>query len=218
MELGDRTLIAVWAGSLGATRINEAVRALAVRWRDREDLAIHHVVGRRDWADFGSPPPEIDGGGLVYRTVEYEDDMPSVLVGADAGVCRAGASTVTELAVAGLPAVVVPFPGATRDHQRANARELVEAGGAVMELDADLDVDRLAELLGPIVDDAGTRRRMSSAAASVARPDAARDVARLLLVAGGLGDDGGGEGGEGDGRAGGRASGRDEETGAGGMP
>lgn len=186
VDLDGRTVIAVWAGSLGATRINEAVRGLAVRWKDRDDIAVHHVVGRRDWSSFGAPPAEITDAAIVYRTVEYENDMPSVLVGSDVGVCRAGASTVTELAVAGLPAVLVPFPAATRDHQRANARELENAGGAVVVADAELDGDRLAELLGPIVDDRQARERMSEAATSVARPDAARKVADLLLEAGGI--------------------------------
>ena len=187
-RVGDRVLVAVWAGSLGATRVNRAVRDLAIRWADRDDLAIYHVVGRRDWADFGQPPPEVAGRdrGLCYLTVEYEDHMPDLLVAADVAVCRAGASTVTELAVAGLPAVLVPFPGATRDHQRANAAELCDAGGATLVADADLTGERLAGLLEGPVGDRAQRLAMAAAAASVARPDAARDVAALLLDAAGM--------------------------------
>lgn len=174
----DEIVLAVWSGSLGATSVNRAVGDLAERWHDRSGVIIHHVIGRRDWPTFGHT--DIDGA-LDYRTIEYEDDMPSLLVSADVAVCRAGASTVTELAVAGLPSVLVPLPGAPRDHQRANTRELRESGGAVVLDDAMLDADTLAAALGPIVADAEHRRAMAAAASSVGRPDAADAVARLVL-------------------------------------
>jgi UDP-N-acetylglucosamine:LPS N-acetylglucosamine transferase len=187
----DRVLIAVWAGSLGATTVNQAVRDLAVQWADRDDVIIYHVVGRRDWERFATPPPEVADragsgrDGLCYLTVEYENHMPDLLVGADFAICRSGASTVTELAVAGLPAVLVPFPGATRDHQKANTAELADAGGALVLADADVSGPRLAELLDGPVGDRVTRSTMAEAAASVARPEAAADVARLLVQAAG---------------------------------
>ena len=117
----DRVVIGVWSGSLGARSVNDAVRALAVRWAGRTDVALRHVVGRRDWEHFREPPPEVAAGALVYQVIEYEDRMPLLLVAADLAVCRSGASTVAELAIAGLPAVLVPLPIAPRDHQRANA-------------------------------------------------------------------------------------------------
>lgn len=182
----DRTVIAVWSGSLGATRINEVVRALAERWADRSDVAIRHVVGRRDWERFATPPAAVADGPLLYQLVEYEDRMPDLLVAADVAVCRAGASTVAELAIAGLPAVLVPLPIAPRDHQRANGRELVDAGGAIIVDDADLDVDRLAAELDLLIADRDRRASMAAAAASVARPDAARRVAAIVIEVGGL--------------------------------
>ena len=182
----DRTLVAVWSGSLGARSVNTAVRELAVRWADRDDLALYHVVGRRDFDDFVDHPPEVVGARLIYRTVEYENEMPDVLAAADLAVCRAGASTTAELAVAGLPSVLVPLPGAPRDHQRANSDELVDAKGALRLADAELSGLRLAELLEPLVADRGRLDAMAQAAASVGRPDAAADVARMLIAAGNL--------------------------------
>ena len=152
----DRTVVAVWAGSLGARSINSAVSRLAVSWADRSDICLYHVVGRRDWDQYSSTPlnagvdstasksiaPQSAGSGeigLHYQVVEYEDRMPLLLVAADIAVCRGGASTAAELAVAGLPSVLIPLPNAPRDHQRANGRELVEAGGAVQ-----LDDDQLS--------------------------------------------------------------------------
>lgn len=177
----DRVVVAAWAGSLGATRINEAVAQLAQRWGDRQDVTLYHVVGQRDWSRFGEGHPAGTDVGLDYRVVAYEDRMDQLLVAADVAVCRAGASTVAELAIAGLPAVLVPLPGAPRDHQFHNATELVDAGGAVRLADDDVDGDRLTDVLAPIVDDAATRSTRSAAARSVARPDAAEHVASLVI-------------------------------------
>ena len=181
----DRMVVAVWSGSLGARSVNRAVRALAETWADRDDVVLYHVVGRRDFAEFEDHPPAVLAGRLRYRTVEYEDRMPELLVAADIAICRAGASTTAELAVAGVPSILVPLPGAPRDHQTANTAELVAAGGALLLADADLSADALDRLLTPLLnaDDLG---RMAAAAASVGRPDAAQRVAELLLRAGGL--------------------------------
>ncbi len=179
----DRTVVMVLSGSLGATSVNRAVRSLADEWSDRSDLTIHHIIGRRDWAEFGGA---VIDGPLDYRTIEYEDDVPSLLVSADVAVCRSGASTVTELAIAGLPAVLVPLPGAPRDHQRANSRELVEAGGAVVIDDGDLTSTTLAAALTPMLDDMGKRQLMAAASKSVGRPEAADAVAGLVLDIAGI--------------------------------
>lgn len=181
----DRTVVAVWSGSLGATSVNDAARNLAERWADRSDIAIHHVVGRRDWARFSQPPETVERGQLAYQLVEYETRMPDLLVAADLAVCRSGASTVAELAIAGLPAILVPLPNAPRDHQRANTAELVTAGGAVVIDDGRLDGEALDEALGRLVDDPVTLAAMATAAGSVGRPDAADRVADLVLAAAG---------------------------------
>lgn len=174
----ERVVLMVLSGSLGARSVNQAVQSLAEQWRDREDLTIHHIIGRRDWPELGGA---VVDGPLDYRTVEYEDDVPSLLVAADLALCRSGASTVTELAIAGLPSVLVPLPGAPRDHQRANSQELVDAGGAVIIDDADINATTLAAALGPMIDDLEQRKAMAEASASVGRPGAAAAVADLVL-------------------------------------
>jgi UDP-N-acetylglucosamine:LPS N-acetylglucosamine transferase len=90
---------------------------------------------------------------------------------------------VAELATVGLPAVVVPLPGAPRDHQRANAAALVVAGGAVLVDDDDCTPERLDDELSPLVDNAGHRHAMARRAAAVGVPDAAGRVAALVLGA-----------------------------------
>lgn len=174
-----RRVIAVFAGSLGARTINRAVAGLIPRWSHRADLYVHHVVGSRDWDDRPSGP-EV-GTGLQYRAVEYEDDLPTVLEAADVAVCRSGGTTVAELAAVGVPAVLVPLPIAPRDHQRANAAALVDAGGAVLVDDADLDADRLAAELETMLADPARLTAMAEAARTVGRPDAAAAVARLIV-------------------------------------
>ena len=174
----DRTVVAVFSGSLGSRTVNDAVAGLAERWSDRADVAIHHVVGRRD-ADqhLGT---DRDGEGLRYRVVAYEDRMAQLLAAADVAVCRAGGSTIAELSLVGLPAVLVPLPIATRDHQRWNAQGLVDAGGARMVLDRDLTVDRLEQELGELLATPGRLDEMATAAATLGHRDAAEQIARLV--------------------------------------
>jgi undecaprenyldiphospho-muramoylpentapeptide beta-N-acetylglucosaminyltransferase len=173
----DRRVVAVFAGSLGATRINTAVVDLVGRWADRGDLWFHHVVGARDAEAIVEPdlPPD----GLHLTLVTYEEHMELLLAAADVAVCRSGGTTVAELAVVGLPAILVPLPIAPRDHQTANAAALVAAGGAVLVADAECDADRLERELGEMLAP-GVAERMATAAAGLGRPDAADRVADLL--------------------------------------
>lgn len=176
----DRTVVLVTTGSLGSTRVNEAVRELAVRWADRADVAVRHVAGRRDHGALAAALPSRRATGLHYDLVAYEDRMALALTAADVAVTRAGAGTCTELAAFGVPAVMVPLPIATRDHQAANAAVLAEAGGAVAVPDAELDVDRLEAELGPLVDDAPRRCSMAEAMAGLGRLDAAERAAIVV--------------------------------------
>lgn len=176
----DRKVVAVFGGSLGARRINEAAMALAAAWRDRTDVAVRHAVGSRDWPDLAPRLPQLPPGGLVYQAVEYEDRMPELFAAADVAVCRAGASTLAELTTAGLPAVLVPLPIASEDHQTVGARVLAEAGAAVWVPDAELTPERLAAEAGALLDDDDRRAAMAAAARSLGRPDAAARVAALV--------------------------------------
>lgn len=188
-ELGlptDRTVVVVFAGSLGSRRINEAVTGALEAWKNRSDLCIYHVVGARDWDSH----VEQVGGDLDYRPVRYENRMELALAAADLAVCRSGGTTVAELAVMGVPAILVPLPIATRDHQRYNAMPLVEAGAAVMVPDQDLDTQRMLTDVGALVNDTTRLETMADAAASLGRPGAAAAVADLVQKAGRGGPEG----------------------------
>jgi UDP-N-acetylglucosamine--N-acetylmuramyl-(pentapeptide) pyrophosphoryl-undecaprenol N-acetylglucosamine transferase len=177
----DRTVVAVVGGSWGARTLNEAAEGLAHRWADRDDVALYHVTGRRNYV------PVDDGAvrALEYRRVPYEERLDLLYAACDVFVCRAGANTVAELALCGVPAVFVPLPGAPGAHQAANARALVEAGAAVMVADEDLDTAGLASVLGDLLADSGHLASMARAAAALGRPGAALRVAEMAVRHGG---------------------------------
>jgi len=174
----EAKVVAVCGGSLGARRLNQATLELVRRWSGRPDVAVRHVVGARDWEEVlsGRPP----GGALLYQPVRYEEDMATLYAAADVAVQRAGASTVAELALAGLPAVLVPLPGAPGGHQAANAEPLARTGGAVVVPDQELDGGRLAAELEPLLGDDGRLAAMGSAGRGLASPDAALRLAELV--------------------------------------
>ena len=176
----DRVLIAVVSGSLGARRVNAAVREAVPALAHREDLEIRHVVGRRDWDAMREAPIDLPADGLRYRTVEYEDRMDLVLAAADLLIGRAGGTTVAELAAVGLPGILVPLPGAPRDHQTANASALVAAGAAILVPDAQFDGDRLVRELEPLLSEPSLLAGMGRAAAGLGHRDAAARVAALM--------------------------------------
>lgn len=173
----DRVLVAAFGGSLGSRRINEAVLGFVRANGDRDDLAIRHAIGRRDWAEVSRELPA--PGALLYQAVEYEDRMPLLLAAADVAVTRAGGSTLSELAVMGLPAMLVPLPIAHRDHQSANAEHFVRAGAAVRVPDSELTPDRLASELAALMD-RGRRDEMAAAARRLAHPEARAAIAALV--------------------------------------
>ncbi len=172
-----RTQVLVFGGSLGALSINRATLGAVEAWRDRSDLAVHHVIGRRDWPRLDRPD---DTGALAYTAVEYEDDMPARLAEADLVVCRAGSGTCFELAATGRPAVVVPSLVTTGGQQVANAERLAATGGAVVVRDDELDADRLVAEVDALVADPARLAAMSDAVAALAAPDAADRVAALV--------------------------------------
>jgi UDP-N-acetylglucosamine:LPS N-acetylglucosamine transferase len=185
----EAKVVAVSGGSLGSLRINRAALELAELWSGRSDLAIYHVVGRRDWDELHEREVPVSGqaagpgGGpraLVYRQVPYEEDMAALYAAADVAVQRAGANTVAELALAGVPSVLVPLPGAPGDHQGANARTMAAAGGAVVVADGELDGERLARELDALLAAPERLARMGEAARALGRPGAAGEVAGLV--------------------------------------
>jgi undecaprenyldiphospho-muramoylpentapeptide beta-N-acetylglucosaminyltransferase len=177
-----RPLVTVFGGSLGAGSINDAALGLYDRWRDRLDVAVHHVTGPRNFetcsarlAALRRPSDRLD-----YELVGYEDHMERLYARTSVAVCRAGAITVAELAAAGVPAVLVPLPGAPGDHQTRNAEALVDGGAAIVVSDADCAAVRLDTELRGLLADAARLEAMAAAAHGLGRPDAAARLAALV--------------------------------------
>ena len=173
----------VFGGSQGAHAINaamaDAAPALAAA---AMSIRITHQTGERDL------PMVRDSyarASLEARVEPFLYAMADDMKAADLVICRAGATTLAELAAAGVPAILIPFPGATDDHQRKNAQAMVNAGAARMLDQRELTGDRLAAAILAIGRDAALAARMSAAARAMARPDAARVIVdRILQLAG----------------------------------
>ncbi|HVA53790.1 MAG TPA: glycosyltransferase [Acidimicrobiales bacterium] len=172
-----RKVVVVMTGSLGSTRVNRAVRELAVEWSGRADRAIIHVTGRRDFDE--SSASALSSDGLDYRVVAFAD-MVKLWTLCDTAICRAGAVTIAELTVLSIPAVLVPLPGAPGDHQTKNAETVVNVGGARLLRDVDCTGAALAELLDAIMDPM-TLTAMERGAGTLARRHAARAIASVIL-------------------------------------
>jgi UDP-N-acetylglucosamine--N-acetylmuramyl-(pentapeptide) pyrophosphoryl-undecaprenol N-acetylglucosamine transferase len=171
----DETCVLVFGGSLGAQSINRAaVQALA-----GGPFRVLHVCGRRDHDELAAL--ELPPG---YDLREYLDraDFADALEAADLAVARAGGS-VFELAAHALPAILVPYPHASGDHQSANARWMSDAGAAVVIADGQLSAARLGAEVAALMGNRERLAAMSRAAAGLARPEAAAEVAQELLEA-----------------------------------
>ncbi|HVL31389.1 MAG TPA: glycosyltransferase, partial [Solirubrobacteraceae bacterium] len=171
----DELCVLVFGGSLGARTINEA----AVEAFRAAPFRVLHAAGERDHAALAE---RIDGPHYDLRP--YIDDFGEALAACDLCVARAGGS-IFEIAAAGKPAILVPYPHATADHQAANARWMQEAGAAVVVPDDELTPARLGQEVGALLGDPSRLAAMAAASAALARPDAAQAVADEVRTAAG---------------------------------
>ena len=167
------TCVLVFGGSQGAWSINQA----AVEAFAGARFHVLHAAGDRDLPRLRAPGPHYDLRG-------YISDFGQALLASDLVVARAGGS-IFEIAAHGRPAVLIPYPHATGDHQAFNARYMEEAGAAVVIPDHELSGARLAHEVGALLADSGRLAAMTRASAELARPGAAREVAGELLAAAG---------------------------------
>jgi len=177
-ERHGRPRLLIFGGSQGALRLNQVVPSAIALLPTQLRPEILHQTGERT----------VDTALEAYRAVGVEaevrpfiDDMAAAYAWADLAVCRAGALTVTELAAAGLGAILIPFPSAVDDHQTRNAGYLVRLGAARLIQERDLTPDMLAGTLQPMLADSALRRHMAVAARRAARPDALDRIVRICL-------------------------------------
>jgi UDP-N-acetylglucosamine--N-acetylmuramyl-(pentapeptide) pyrophosphoryl-undecaprenol N-acetylglucosamine transferase len=172
LEPGELCVL-VFGGSLGARTINEA----AVEAFEVAPFRVLHAAGVRDHAELAERV-----GGPHYDLRPYIEHFGDALAACDLCVARAGGS-IFEIAAAGRPAILVPYPHASADHQTSNARWMADAGAAVLVPDAELTAARLGQEVGALLGDPSRLAAMAAASAALARPDAAQDVADEVLAA-----------------------------------
>ena len=169
----DRVHVLVCGGSQGAVAVNElASGALGVISKQRA-LAIVHQTGERD---LDATVARYRDAGVAADCRAFITDMASAYREADLVIGRAGATTVAELAIAGVPAVLIPYPFAANNHQALNAREMAARGAALVFEQSALTAESLATELAPLLADDTRRAAMAAAMKSLARPDAAKTI------------------------------------------
>ncbi len=166
----DRPVVAVFGALAGARSLNE----MAVAAWSHDGPAVLHVCGERDYP---SLRPRVSRPGYVL--VSQTDAFGEALAAADLAVSRAG-GTVWELAAAGTPSILVPYPHATADHQMLNARHFEHGGGALVVADA--EAARVPRLVAELLADRDRLDRMRRSMLALARPDAAEEIADELVA------------------------------------
>lgn len=176
-----RPQLLILGGSGGAQSLNENVpRALAHLGSRLAGWSVVHQSGQSHWQSTRRLYQQL---GVAAKVVPFVVDMPGMLAASDLAVCRAGGTTLAELAAAGLPAVLLPYPRAADDHQRQNAEVYATAGGCLVldESEAAGRVDqRLAETLSTLLPNARLRKAMSRGINRLARPRAADEVVNII--------------------------------------
>lgn len=167
----------VFGGSQGAHSINQAViNALDGLKRELPNLRILHQLGERDYEPAQAAYLRVDISAELYPFI---NEMPEAFRRADLLVCRSGASTVAEITAAAKPAVLIPFPAATDDHQTRNAEALVEAGAALLLKESELTPERLVSTVSELLKDRVRLNKMGESARELAHPNAAREIAAM---------------------------------------
>ena len=177
----DARMLLVTGGSLGARHLNQAVCAMKDDLLAFEDLYVVHVTGPKELETVEQALALTEAEASRYQVFGYTNQMGLAMAAADAIVSRAGASSLAEISARALPALLVPFPFATEDHQTTNARAAVDAGCAFMVADADVEGDEFKQLLLRLVQDADLRATMRAAAKAQKTADAAEVLADIVM-------------------------------------
>ncbi|MCD8374409.1 MAG: UDP-N-acetylglucosamine--N-acetylmuramyl-(pentapeptide) pyrophosphoryl-undecaprenol N-acetylglucosamine transferase [Oscillospiraceae bacterium] len=182
----DRPLVvSVW-GSLGSDYMNKAMRSFIAEAAEKNEFDLIHSAGKRGYAGIKSA---LDAAGLNSELLasrgidvrEYIYDMPTVMAAADLVLCRSGASTLSELTALGKPAVLVPSPNVTANHQEKNARVLERAGGADVLLEGEFTPAELYDRVSALLHDSEKLAAMSAGMRSVSVADATEIIADMIL-------------------------------------
>jgi UDP-N-acetylglucosamine--N-acetylmuramyl-(pentapeptide) pyrophosphoryl-undecaprenol N-acetylglucosamine transferase len=174
--LGKEITVLITGGSQGSRTLNRAVAESWPLW-ERGRVRLIHQTGALMYRELA---PKFHTAGMAGEITEFIADMPQAFAQADIVVSRSGMGAVSELAAAGKPSILVPFPAASDQHQLKNAQAMESAGAAILVQDHELTGARLVEEVMRLAGDPGSMRKMSAAARGFAKPDAAKKAADIL--------------------------------------
>jgi UDP-N-acetylglucosamine--N-acetylmuramyl-(pentapeptide) pyrophosphoryl-undecaprenol N-acetylglucosamine transferase len=181
-EPGNEFTILITGGSQGSRTLNNAAKESWPQFRQSGmNIRFIHQTGAAMHADLAR---EFAVSGLKGEIVQFIGDMPGAFAQADLVVCRSGAGAVSELAAAGKPSILIPFPFAADDHQKKNAEVLERAGAAIRSSDKEWTGARFFDVVSGIWKDQDRLRAMGIAARGLAKKDAARRAAEILISEG----------------------------------
>lgn len=179
----DDFMLLVFGGSLGARHINQAVAAMKDDLLSRPNLHVVHITGPKELESVREALALSPDEERRWHLLGYQDRMGETMAAADAIVSRAGATSLAEISARAIPAVLVPFPYATADHQTTNARAYVDAGCAFLVPDAELDGDEFARAVTTLIGDEVVREAQTAAARAQKTTEAAAMLADAVEAA-----------------------------------
>lgn len=185
-ELGlspsEKLVVSLW-GSLGAGFMNDVICDMIPALNCSPDFKMIHATGEHYYKDFMTrleeSCPDYADKGVEIR--EYIHDTPRVMCAADLVMCRAGASTLSELSYIGKPAILVPSPNVTENHQEKNARMNEKGGGSVVLLEKDITPESLRNTIASIISNDELLAQMSQNMSSTAVADSTETIAKIIL-------------------------------------
>lgn len=175
----DAVVVLSFGGSQGARSINNALSGVLSASAGRQDVHFLHVTGPRQYDYFMDNISQngislVNAGNIIITPYMY--DMPEAMAASDLVVCRAGAATLAELTVLGLPGILIPYPHAAENHQEHNARAMERAGAAVVIRDGELSPEILLGKINSLLSDSASLSAMSACSKALGKPGALDDI------------------------------------------
>ncbi|MBN1756418.1 undecaprenyldiphospho-muramoylpentapeptide beta-N-acetylglucosaminyltransferase [bacterium] len=175
---GDAFTLLVTGGSQGARSLNQALSGALTRGLLEENIQVIWQTGKLDYGTYRNISSKVRNRSVTRPFFDNMNDYFSI---ADLVVCRAGALTLSEIAAWGLPAILVPYPYATANHQYWNARYYSDKGHAILVEDSELTDEKLAYLINAIINDPGRRESMGQGILELSSPGACKAIIKSLM-------------------------------------
>ncbi|MBR1647079.1 MAG: undecaprenyldiphospho-muramoylpentapeptide beta-N-acetylglucosaminyltransferase [Selenomonadaceae bacterium] len=176
----DKPIVLISGGSRGARSINNAMIDVLKSAAQKNSAQFLHVTGKGEYNSVTEKLTDVLDAPNI-KVVPYLYNMPTAMAMADLAIFRAGATGLAELTARGVPAILIPYPFAAENHQEFNARSLVDAGAAKMILNKDLTAEILSATINELLTSPDTLKKMSEASLSLGKPQAAAEIADLIL-------------------------------------